>query len=39
MKVGLTFSILIQVIQWFTSNGKVFHYLENTDLTQTSIIF
>lgn len=34
MKVGLSFSILIKIIQWFTSNGNTFHYLENTDLTQ-----
>ena len=34
MKVGLSFSILIKIIQWLASNGNIFHYLENTDLTQ-----
>lgn len=38
MKVGLTFNILIKIIQLFMSNGEAFHYLENTDLAQTSNI-
>lgn len=35
MKIDLTLNILMKIILWFTSNGEVLHYLENTDLSQT----